>query len=209
MDLSVDHLELGPIETNCYIVDSAGHVMVVDPAFDADAILARVAGRPLDVIAITHCHWDHIQATCEVARRTGAEVVVHEVDAAALANPRVNGSEEYDLDPGVIEPTRLVHDGDEIVVGEARFSVLHTPGHTAGSMCLYEPQAKVLLSGDTLFSRGVGRTDLPTGSRRAIVHSCNEKLALLPDDVTVYPGHGPQTTIGAERAVNPLLRARR
>jgi len=209
MSLSVDHLELGPLGTNCYLVESAGRLLVVDPASDADVIERAVAGRPVDVIAITHCHWDHIQAVSRLAGSSGAAVVVHEADADALSDLEENGSGSYGFDPGDIPIARRLSDGDVVEVGQACFAVLHTPGHSAGSMCLYEPREHVLFSGDTLFSGGsVGRTDLGSGSRRDIVRSVTEKLAPLPDDVVVYPGHGASSTIGAERVLNPLLRPR-
>lgn len=207
MALSVDHLVVGPIETNCYIVDTGGHVMVVDPGFDSKRILDELAGRKPEIIAITHRHWDHIQAVPDLVRATGAQVVAYVDDADAIADPAANGSDEKGLETDAITVDRRLADGDTVELGDARFEVLHTPGHSVESMCLYEPVAKALFSGDTLFAgASVGRCDLPTGSRRDIVRSCHEKLAPLPDDTVVYPGHGPFSTIGTERAINSLLR---
>jgi hydroxyacylglutathione hydrolase len=202
----IERLEVGPFATNCYIVGDrrGGQGMIVDPGDEADRILAVVKKLGLDIkhIVLTHGHIDHIGALSEVKEATGADVVVHTDDLATLKDRLLSVilGIPYRTPPAI---DRLLKDGDSVVVGGLAFAVIHTPGHTPGGICLLGEG--VVFTGDTLFQYGIGRGDLPGGSYEKLVDSIRSRLMVLDDDVVVYPGHGPETTVGAERRGNPFL----
>jgi len=200
----IKKLVVGPFASNCYIVGSelTKEGMIIDPGDEAGQILKSVRDGQLDIkfIVLTHGHIDHVGAVKEVKQATGAEVCVHTDDAKSISEQEgrlismlVSGL-SY---PAPSSPDRLLKDGDSIDLGNLHFLVLHTPGHTPGGICLLGNG--VLFTGDTLFNYGVGRTDLPGGSYSQLMNSLHTKLMVLPDETIVYPGHGPETTIGAER----------
>jgi len=200
-------LIVGPLATNCYIVgaESSREGVIIDPADEAKVILREVKDLALDIklIILTHGHFDHTGALKEVKETIGAEVAMHKDDAAHLREYSLAGEQfglSYPVPPA---PDRLLQDGDSIDVGDLHFSVLHTPGHTPGGICILVDG--VVFSGDTLFNYGVGRCDLPGGSYSRLMDSIHTRLMTLPDDTIVCPGHGPSTTIGAERQGNPFL----
>lgn len=199
-------LVVGPLAVNCYIVgdEATREAMVIDPAAEAGVILRSIEELGLKVksIVLTHGHPDHVAALKEVKEATGAEIAVHSGDAEyhrqqALA--LLFGLFCPDPPP----PDRLLKDSDSINIGGLHFEVMHTPGHTPGSICLLGHG--VLFSGDTLFNYGIGRYDLPGGDYAQLINSLRATLMSLPDETIVYPGHGPETTIGAERQDNPFL----
>ena len=203
----VEKLVVGPFASNCYIVGSQSNKegMIIDPGDEAKQILKRVKDLELDIkfIVLTHGHIDHTGALKEVKEATGAEVVIHGDDAKSLKNQLV--AIAFGLSyPTPPRPNRLLKGGESLDVGGMHFEVLHTPGHTSGGICLLGEG--VVFSGDTLFNYGIGRTDLPGGSSSQLMNSIQTKLMTLPDNTVVYPGHGPDTTIGAERVGNPFLR---
>ncbi len=203
----VEKLVVGPFASNCYIVGSQSNKegMIIDPGDEAKQILKRVKDLELDIkfIVLTHGHIDHTGALKEVREVTGAKVAIHADDAKSLkvqSLSRIFGL-SYPTPP---PPDRLLKDGDSLDVGGMHFEVLHTPGHTPGGICLLGEG--VVFSGDTLFNYGVGRTDLPGGSSSQLMNSIQTKLMTLPDNTVIYPGHGSDTTIGAERKGNTFLR---
>lgn len=202
----VEKLVVGPFASNCYIVGSKSNKegMIIDPGDEAKQILKRVKQLALDIklIVLTHGHIDHTGALKEVREVTGAEVVIHADDAKSLKERSLSNlfGLLYPIPP---PPDRLLKGGDSIDIGDLHFLVLHTPGHTPGGVCLLGQG--VVFSGDTLFNYGVGRTDLPGGSYSQLMNSIQTKLMTLPDNTVVYPGHGPDTSIGAERRDNPFL----
>lgn len=205
----VKKLVLGPLATNCYIVgsESSKEGMIIDPGAEANQILSSVKGSGLDIkfIVLTHSHIDHIGALKEIKGATGAEVAIHTDDAQALKGQEPSLGAMFGFSyPSPPPPDRLLGDGESIDIGDLRFSVLHTPGHTPGGICLLGEG--IVFSGDTLFNYGVGRADLPGGSYSQLMDSISTKLMTLPDTTIVYPGHGPDTTIGTERQGNPFLR---
>lgn len=205
----IERVVVSPFATNCYIVgsESSQEGIIIDPGDESKVILRKVADLGLDIklIVLTHGHIDHIGALKDVKEATGAEMAIHTDDAQSL---RGKGGLIISLVSGLSypkppPPDRLLKDGDSLDVADLHLRVLHTPGHTPGGICL--SGEGVVLSGDTLFNSGIGRTDLPGGSYRQLMESIHTKLMVLPDDTIVYPGHGPETTIGAERAGNPFL----
>lgn len=207
--MKVEQLVLGPLETNCYLVSDelGGPLVVVDPGFFPEQILREIGTREVAAIVLTHRHFDHIGALAEVAEETGAPVMAHDLDADAILDPEHNLSTWMSAPVAPESVDRRLRDGDVVEAGELRLTVLHTPGHTAGGICLVGDG--VCLSGDTLFALGCGRTDLPTGSMEDLRRSFSEKLYPLDDDTLVFPGHGESSTIGRERRLNPLMKSAR
>ena len=199
-------LVVGPLASNCYIVgdEATNEGVIVDPADEAEIILQSVAefGLTIRSIILTHGHPDHIAALKEVKEATGAEIAVHTSDSEYHRQQALALTFGFRC-PSLPPPDRLLKDGDSLDIGELHFKVIHTPGHTPGGICLLGHG--VLFSGDTLFNYGIGRYDLPGGDYAQLMNSLQATLMALPDETIVYPGHGPKTTIGAERRDNPFL----
>lgn len=199
-------LVVGPLASNCYIVGSEAtkEGMIIDPADEAEEILQSIKelGLKISLIVLTHGHPDHVGALKEIKEATGAEVAIHTDDAESLQQQSLGFLFGLSY-PAPPPPDRLLKDEDSIDIGDLHFGVLHTPGHTPGGICLLGHG--VLFSGDTLFNYGIGRYDLPGGDYNELMDSLQTKLMGLPDETVVYPGHGPETTIGTERQGNPFL----
>ena len=202
----VKKVVVGPFASNCYIVSAESNQegMIVDPGDEAEVILKNIKDLGLDIksIVLTHGHIDHIGAVKEVKEATGAEVAIHADDAQALQENSVSAMFGLSC-PTPLPADRLLNGGDSIDIGDLHFLVVHTPGHSPGGICLVGEG--MVFSGDTLFNYGIGRYDLPGGSYNQLMNSIHTKLMVLPDNTIVYPGHGPDTTIGAERRGNPFL----
>ena len=201
-------LPVGLIQTNCYVVGcpESKEGTIIDPGGHPERIMAEVDRLRLTIkyVLNTHAHFDHTDANGAIVQATGATLALHPQDRALLA--AAGGAALFGLQAQPGPPPSLdLHDSDELPVGNLRFRVLHTPGHTPGHVCFYEPQEGVLFDGDLLFYRGVGRTDLPGGSWQQLLDSIQRVLFALPDETVVYPGHGPLTTIGDEKRHNPWL----
>ncbi len=203
--MRVERLTVGALDTNCWIVDDgrSGPALVIDPAAEAVTILEAIGEVPVSAIVLTHGHFDHLEAAGEVCAATSAPLLVHEADAPFITSSEGTGGAMWGFEVTAPPADRTLVDGDVIEVGELRFEVLHTPGHTPGCICLYGHGH--LFSGDTLFASSVGRTDFPRGDGGALRRSITGKLAPLADETIVHPGHGPDTTIGRERMVNPFF----
>lgn len=206
--MSVSTLPVGLIQTNCYVVgcEQTGEGVVIDPGGHPDRILAEVERQGLTIkyVLDTHAHFDHTDANGAIVEASGAPLALHPGDLPLLKAS--GGATLFGLhaDPSPLPDLELA-DGDELVVGRLCFRVLHTPGHTPGHVCFYEPDRGVLFDGDVLFRRGIGRTDLPGGSLAQLLDSIQRVLFALPDETVVYSGHGPATTIGEEKQLNPWL----
>jgi hydroxyacylglutathione hydrolase len=201
------HRLIGPIGTNVHVLadDRTREAIAIDTATPSLAWIAEeLATRDwtLKLIVSTHGHWDHIGDNAVVAEHTGAQIAVHPLDANRLTDPQPLYA-PFDIPPSV--PAVELQEGGEIRFGAIRLQVLHTPGHTEGSVCLYDADYGSLFSGDTLFAGSWGRTDLPGGDEAAMVASLG-RLSGLEDQVRVFPGHGAATTIGRERAWLELVR---
>ncbi len=205
-------LPVGPLQCNCSIIgdDTSREAMVIDPGDDIADILAIVQKHKLTVkqIVITHAHIDHVGGAMKLRQSTGAPILLNQNDYALLKMMDVQAAWIGMQSPGKIEIDQSVGEQDTVQAGSLLANVMHTPGHTEGSVCLYFPAQKKLIAGDTLFSGSIGRTDLPGGSFEKIIDSIHGKLLTLPDETTVIPGHGQLTTIGAERESNPFLKGR-
>lgn len=202
------HREVGPLACNCYVVgdEATKEAIVIDPGGDAEELTAELAALELKVTAIvaTHAHFDHIVAAEHLRRQTGAPFFLHADDHVIL-----NWFEESGLLflgqrlPPPPEVDTTPDEGDILRAGTMELEVLHTPGHSPGSISLVAPE--VVFAGDTLFNGSVGRTDLPGGDSDTLVRVIKNKLFPLGDDVTVYPGHGPPSTLGREKKFNPFV----
>lgn len=201
---------VGTLGCNCTILadEEAHEALVIDPGDEVEAILARLTKHGLRVVGIahTHAHIDHIGATAALARATGAPTYLHPADAF-LATILPQQAMLIGLPPSTSPSIdHALADAQALRFGSYEVGVIHTPGHTPGSVCLVAPAAELLLSGDTLFAGGIGRTDLWGGDTGAIVRSIRDRLYTLNGAIEVVPGHGPETTIDEERATNPFVR---
>jgi glyoxylase-like metal-dependent hydrolase (beta-lactamase superfamily II) len=208
--LSITTLTVGPLATNCYLLaETESRVAgVIDPGGEAAQILAELAkqGRRLQHIWLTHAHFDHIGAVADLAEATGALLAVHAEEASLL---RLGGGGRewgFRIRP-CPEPQMWLAAGQKVVIGATELAVLWVPGHTPGHVAFYAAGQGAVFTGDTLFKESIGRTDLPGGDAATLQRSLREQLLPLPEETRVYPGHGPATTIGAEKRRNPFLSA--
>ena len=200
---------VGPLHCNCTILgDEVTHeAMVVDPGDNIPEILSRLQkhGLTLRQIIVTHAHIDHVGGAALLRKSTGAPVIMNQQDLGLLGMMEMQAGWLGVPTPQVAPPDASAEDGLTIGLATLPAQVLHTPGHTPGSICLLFPDHHLLLAGDTLFAGSIGRTDLPGGDGQQILRSLRERLLVLPDSTRVVPGHGPETTIGEERQSNPFL----
>ena len=204
--MQIIRLPVGMLQANCYLVaEAGGDAVVIDPGAEAERIIEAVRSRDLKVkhILLTHVHFDHMQAAADVAAATGADILAPEGDWPALTDPQLSLCHML---PGggsqTLSAAGKLRDGEVVEAGKLRLTVLHTPGHTPGSCCFL--CGDVLFTGDTLFRGSVGRTDFPGGSYDALKRSL-DRLAALPGDYTLLPGHDDATTLAEERAGNPYM----
>jgi glyoxylase-like metal-dependent hydrolase (beta-lactamase superfamily II) len=205
----LESFPVGPLHCNCTILgDEVTHeALVVDPGDNIPEILSRLQkhGLTLRQIVITHAHIDHVGGAALLRKATGAPVFLNQKDLGLLGMMEMQAGWLGVPTPEVAPPDASADDGLSIGLATLPAEVLHTPGHTPGSICLHFPAQHLLLAGDTLFAGSIGRTDLPGGDGRQILRSLRERLVVLPDATRVLPGHGPETTIGEEKQSNPFL----
>jgi hydroxyacylglutathione hydrolase len=202
-------LPVGPLQCNCSIIgdEITSEAMVIDPGDDIDDVLAILRKHNLQVkqIVITHAHIDHVGGAMKLRAATGAPILLNQNDLALLNMLDMQAAWVGMAAPGKVEIDQSISGADTVRAGSLSANVLHTPGHTEGSICLYFPAENKLIAGDTLFAGSIGRTDLPGGSFEKIIRSLHQTVLALADDTVVVPGHGPLTTIGEERESNPFL----
>jgi hydroxyacylglutathione hydrolase len=202
-------LRVGPLQCNCSVVgdEVTREAMVIDPGDDIEDVLAIIRKHNLQIkhIVVTHAHIDHVGGAMKLRTATGAPILLNQNDYVLLKMLDVQAAWIGVPNPGKVEIDHSVGQADTVRAGSLTANVIHTPGHTEGSVCLYFPAEKKLIAGDTLFAGSIGRTDLPGGSFEKIINSLHEKVLALPDDTIVVPGHGGLTTIGEERESNPFL----
>lgn len=201
--MKIETLALGPLQANCYIVSDGADCIIIDPGGEPQRLLdhCRQANLQPSLVLLTHGHVDHIAAACAL-KAAGATVLAHEADHHFVENPHpyfaqmVGGLEACHVD-GNLE------DGQKVTVGDTTLTVIHTPGHSLGCVCLLGPG--LVFTGDTLFAGSVGRTDLPGGDWATLVTSLRRLIDLTTPETIIYPGHGPQSTMGEEVQTNPFL----
>lgn len=210
----IEKLAVGPLQANCYIIacPETLRAAIIDPGGDEREIVARVTGMGAEPVCVidTHAHPDHTGANAALMEHYAIPLFIHEDEEALLAQSGVMGRLIGLIFPPSPPPGRLLRDGEEIAVGSLKLAVLHTPGHSPGSICLFhrgdDAKSPVLFSGDTVFEGSVGRTDLPGGSYQALMRSIREKIIPLPDATRILTGHGPATTLAREKRHNPYIR---
>jgi hydroxyacylglutathione hydrolase len=202
-------LPVGPLQCNCSIIgdETTREAMVIDPGDDIEDVLAIIRKHNLSVkqIVITHAHIDHVGGAMKLRALTGAPILLNQNDYDLLKMLDVQAAWIGVPEPGKVEIDHSLTTGDTVSAGSHTAQILHTPGHTEGSICLYFAPEKKLIAGDTLFAGSIGRTDLPGGSMQKIMRSLHDTVLALPDETVVVPGHGEVTTIGEERESNPFL----
>jgi hydroxyacylglutathione hydrolase len=202
-------LPVGPLQCNCSVIgDEVSHeAMVIDPGDDVEDVLEIVRKHNLKVkqIVITHAHIDHVGGAMKLRAATGAPILLNQNDYALLKLLDLQATWVGMASPGEVKIDQSIGPSDKVQAGSLTADVLHTPGHSEGSICLYFAAQKKLIAGDTLFAGSIGRTDLPGGSFDKIISSLHEQVLALPDGTIVVPGHGALTTIGEERENNPFL----
>jgi hydroxyacylglutathione hydrolase len=200
---------VGPLQCNCSVIgDEKTHeAMVIDPGDQIEGILEILRQEKLTLkqIVITHAHIDHVGGAMKLKAATGAPILMNQNDHALLKMLDMQAAWIGMRPPGDVQVDEAIGQGRVLKIGEIASNVIHTPGHTEGSICLYFPTEKKLIAGDTLFAGSIGRTDLPGGSMDKIMRSLHTQVLALPDETEVVPGHGPVTTIGEERETNPFL----
>ena len=194
---------LTPFVTNCYVLKKNGEAIIVDPGEGTPQLKAAVADSRVTMIFNTHCHCDHCGGNAEMVEHTGAPLVLHKEELPLLQALEQQGQMFGVAFPPSPDPDRFIVDGDEITVGDETLKIFHTPGHSPGHVVLAGDG--FVIGGDVLFAGSIGRTDLWGGDFETLIHSIKTKLMTLPDDTTVYSGHGPTTSIGQERATNPFI----
>jgi hydroxyacylglutathione hydrolase len=205
--MQVVMFNVGPMDNNTYLVfdQKAGEAVVIDPAYESRFVLDEAKSRNLRIIAVlnTHCHFDHVVENAFFVEQTGAPLAMHADEVPVYEALDVQAQWFGVPAPKATEVTRRLANAERVAIGGGDLQVLHTPGHSPGGICFVGDT--LVIVGDTLFAGSIGRADLPGGDYHTLIRSIRERLFALPDDFTVYPGHGPETTIGHERRTNPFL----
>ncbi|MBK8990095.1 MAG: MBL fold metallo-hydrolase [Chloroflexi bacterium] len=207
--IEILQLPLGPLQTNCYVLvcEETLDTAVIDPSWNGRAIAATLdeRGYNLSHILLTHSHFDHVAGLAELQAEKPAPIYIHPEAIDMLQHATMSGALWNIRFPALPPPDELLSEGQVVWVGKTAVHVLFTPGHAPGHVSFYLPEHGVVFVGDVLFQQSIGRTDLPGGDLSLLLRSIREKLLILPDETRVFPGHGPATTIGAEKQNNPFL----
>ena len=206
--MNIHLFQLGLLGTNCYLLQKDGEALVIDPGGDPQTVLQKMQENnlKLQAILLTHAHFDHIGGVETLREKTEAPVYLHEKESSWLTDPSLNGSEFFQV--GTISTSQSADYSitpGHPKIGSFTFAVFHPPGHSPGSVSFWFEEKDVLFAGDTLFRQGIGRTDLPFGDHETLIQSIQEHILSLPEETTVYPGHGPATQVGEEKRTNSFL----
>ena len=200
--MNIERIIVGGLDTNCYLVSDADAAVVIDPGDEAGKILARLGERQLAAILLTHGHFDHIGGVYELKKMTGAPVYMHEADIPMVTDMSKSLGLDFGFGTTPFEVDETVSDGDELTFGSMKFNVMHTPGHSGGGV-IYAVGG-VVFGGDLIFKCSIGRYD--HGDFADEMASIERVLESFPDETVIYPGHGPETTVGYEKKYNPYIR---
>ena len=205
--MRVEALVVGPLQVNCFIAacPETGEAMVVDPGDEGARVLSRLSALGLDLkmVVNTHGHFDHVGGNALLVEETGAELFIHQADLPLLQRAEAHAAAYGLRTVASPAPTRTLNGGEHLRLGNLNFEVIHVPGHSPGGICLLSEGH--LFSGDALFAGSIGRTDLPGGDYDTLIQGIRQRLLTLPEATVVHPGHGPDTTIGREKAGNPFV----
>lgn len=205
--MEIKKYALGQLGTNGYLVIKEDDLLIIDPAGEPNRLIKeidRLAIKP-KAILLTHAHFDHIGAVDPLRKQYDLPVYLHENEHEWMGNPALNGSKYFPVKEVVCQPADHCLKPGPMSIGTFDFTIIETPGHSPGGVAFVFNQERLIISGDSLFNRGIGRTDLPLGDYDTLIQTIKEKLFQLPDDYVVYPGHGPATTIGDEKKLNPFV----
>lgn len=204
--MKIERFEVGPLLTNCYLAvcEKTGESVLIDPGGTSKKLVESINSTQLQVILLTHGHFDHIGGLNDILEFSEVPVLIHKLDAPMLTDPRQNASLMMGTEYRTVEATKLLEHGDTITCGESILNVLHTPGHTRGGVS-FSVDEDFVFAGDTLFKMSVGRWDLPGGDFTTLKESIRNTFVPMPDTMKVYPGHGDTTTIGYEKKSNPFM----
>lgn len=204
--MRIEKIPVGPIQANCYIIscETTNEGIIIDPGADPVGLIDKIEKLDLKIkyILLTHGHHDHIGAVKEIKEKTKAPICIHSLDKEMLENPELNLSSMF-YQPTTISCDIELKEGDKLSMGNTMLKIIHTPGHTPGGISILGDHE--VFTGDTLFAGSIGRTDFPEGNMENILSSVKNKLFILPGDIKVYPGHGPNSTIEHERNTNPFF----
>lgn len=207
--MRVNRLVVGPVSTNCYVVsnEETKEAFIIDPGEEAERIEQKLQEEQLHLKAIllTHGHFDHIMAVNELLEKHRTEVYIGEKELELLGDPYQNCSGSMINCPYITKAHKTLRDNDIVEIAGMAIKVLYTPGHTSGGVCYYLEAENVLFSGDTVFCQSVGRSDLPTGNERVLQESIHNRIAPLPEDMQIFPGHGDSTILSYEKKYNPYF----
>ena len=206
-NLQIHGLSLGQLGTNCYIIYNDKQAIIIDPGGDSEILCDWVTKKELVPISIllTHAHFDHIGAVEDIRDRYQIPVYLHQAEEDWMGDPTLNSSALFPVQNVICRPADYVIPIGTMEVGSFNFEVRHTPGHSPGGVSFIFADEKIAISGDCLFQNGIGRTDLPGGNQRQLIHSIKEQLLALGEGYKIYPGHGPMTTIENEKKFNPFI----
>ncbi|GEM04405.1 hydroxyacylglutathione hydrolase [Halolactibacillus miurensis] len=205
--MEVKKYTLGQLGTNGYLLMNDEDLVIIDPAGEPNRLIKEIESINIKpkAILLTHAHFDHIGALDALRDEYGVPVYLHANEHEWLENPALNGSKYFPVKEVICQPTDHTLNAGPMSIGDMHFTIIETPGHSPGGVAFVFNEERLIISGDSLFHRGIGRTDLPLGDYDTLIHTIKEQLFHLPDDYVVYPGHGPATTIGDEKKLNPFV----